>query len=67
MTTRLNEGCAARVNPAQTEKAPKMLGVNGFKYRQQFGLVLVCQDETEQQQRYAALLELGYRPKVVCV
>ena len=67
MVTRLNEGCVARGIPDEAQKTPKMLGANGFKYRQQFGLVLVCQDETEQQQRYAALLELGYRPKVVCV
>lgn len=64
MTSRLNEG---RATPDKARKQPKMLGANGFKYRQQFGLVVVCKDEAEQQQRYAALVEAGYSPKVVCV
>ena len=67
MTTRLNEGCATRGIPNEAQNPPKMPGANGFKYRQQFGLVVVCQDEAEQQQRYAALLELVYKPRVVCV
>ena len=67
MVTRLNEGCAARGTLDETQKPPKMLGANGFKYRQQFGLVVVCKDEADQQRHYAALLKLGYRPKVVCV
>jgi hypothetical protein len=46
---------------------PKAPGRNGYKYRQQFALVVPCKDEPEQQRRYTRLLKMGYRPKVVCV
>lgn len=50
--------------PASTARRP---GENGFKYRQQYGLVIVCKTETEQQRLYARLLKAGHKPKVVCV
>ncbi|WP_143326102.1 hypothetical protein [Vandammella animalimorsus] len=43
------------------------LGKNGFKYKPQFGLIIVCKDEAEQQKRYAALVRQGYKVKVVAV
>ncbi|MBB2778322.1 UNVERIFIED_ORG: hypothetical protein HNP28_003669 [Comamonas terrigena] len=42
-------------------------GENGYKYRQQFGLVIICKDETDQQKTFAKLVKQGYSPKVVCV
>ena len=42
-------------------------GENGFKYRQQYGLVIVCKTEAEQQRLFARLTRQGHRPKVVCV
>lgn len=42
-------------------------GENGFKYRQQYGLVVVCRDEAHQQQLYARMVKQGIKPKVVCV
>jgi len=42
-------------------------GQNGFAYRPQFGLVVVCDDEAHQQRLYARLVKQGMRPKVVCV
>lgn len=42
-------------------------GENGFRYRQQFGLVVVCTDEAHQQRLYARLVKMGLAPKVVCV
>ena len=42
-------------------------GENGFKYRQQFGLVLTCSDEAHQHRLYARLVKMGFAPKVVCV
>lgn len=42
-------------------------GENGFKYKPQFGLIVVCKDETDQRRRYARLVKMGMRPKVVCV
>lgn len=43
------------------------LGKNGFKYKPQFGLIIVCKDEAEQQKRYAELVRQGYKVKVVAV
>lgn len=48
-------------------KAPRRPGENGFRHRQQFGLVVVCRDEAHQQRLYARLTKLGLAPKVVCV
>ncbi|MDA8459300.1 hypothetical protein M4R23_09175 [Acidovorax sp. GBBC 3332] len=50
-------------------KAPtqRRQGENGFKYKPQFGLVVPCKDEAEQQRRYVRLVKLGMAPKVVCV
>lgn len=50
--------------PAKTPAPP---GRNAFKYRPQYGLIVPCKDEAEQQRRYARLLKLGMAPKVVCV
>lgn len=53
----------------QAPKADKARrpGENGFKYRQQFGLVIVCKTEADQQRLFAKLCKQGYVPKVVCV
>ena len=53
-----------------TQTAPQAArrpGENGFKYKQQYGLIVVCKDEAEQQQRFAQLKALGIKAKVVCV
>lgn len=42
-------------------------GENGFKYRQQYGLVIVCKTEAEQQRLFGRLVKAGHKPKVVCV
>lgn len=52
--------------PQAADKARRP-GENGFKYRQQFGLVIVCKSEAEQQRLYGRLLRQGHKPKVVCV
>jgi hypothetical protein len=51
-------------NPSQKAKQP---GRNGFKYRPQFGVVVLCKDERHQAKVYEALQRLGYRCKVVAV
>lgn len=38
-----------------------------FKYKSQFGVVVICADEKEQARIYSDLLKLGYKLKVVCV
>ena len=48
-------------------KAIRRPGENGFRYRQQFGLIVTCASEAEQKRLYARLVKLGLRPKVVCV
>ena len=52
---------------ADAKSPDKLPGANGFKYRPQYGLIVACKDEAEQQRRYARLQRLGYAPKVVCV
>ena len=39
----------------------------GFKYRPQFGVIVVCADEKEHQRVYRQLASQGYKVKVVCV
>ncbi|WEE79563.1 hypothetical protein LZ683_09485 [Comamonas testosteroni] len=51
----------------ETGKAGQRPGENGFKYRPQFGLVINCKDESEQQKIYARLMKQGLKLKVVCV
>lgn len=50
--------------PAAQARRP---GEKGFKYRQQYGLVIVCKTEAEQQRLYDRLVKAGHKPKVVCV
>lgn len=42
-------------------------GVNGYKYREQFGIVIVCKDAAHQEQLYTELKAAGHKVKVVCV
>lgn len=47
-----------------TKKAP---GKNGFKYRQQYGIIIICSSERHQIETYTQLKRQGYRLKVVAV
>lgn len=38
-----------------------------FNYQQQYGIVVVCKDEQEQQQLYELLKKQGLTLKIVCV
>ena len=42
-------------------------GQNGYQYKRQFGLVIKCCDEADQQRLYGLLLDQGIKTKVVCV
>ena len=42
-------------------------GRNGYRYKPQFGLIVPCRDEADQQLVFGKLSALGYKPKVVCV
>lgn len=53
---------------APTKAAKKSPGRNGYKYKQQFGIVVVCDDEPAQAKAYARLQRAGFkRLKVVTV
>lgn len=42
-------------------------GVNGYRYREQFGAVIVCEDAGHQERLYDQLRAAGHKVKVVCV
>lgn len=56
------EELAALVGHGETE-AP--VGVPGDSYAEQYGVIVICRDESDQQQTYERLLELGLKCKVV--
>jgi hypothetical protein len=45
----------------------KMLGKNGFKYRQQYGVIVICKDEKNQESVFEDLKKQGHKCKVVTV
>lgn len=52
---------------SQNSKPRNMLGANGFKYREQFGVIVMCRDEAEHRAVYERLKAEGYKCKVVRV
>ena len=49
-------------------KAPrKLLEENGFKYKERFGVIVLCRDEAEHKVVYERLKAEGYKCKVVRV
>jgi hypothetical protein len=52
---------------AVMEKQRKAPGRNGFKYKPQFGVIVVCPNESEQRNAFQQLKSLGYKVRVVCV
>lgn len=52
---------------AVMEKQRKTPGRNGFAYKPQYGVIIVCPDEPGQQTAYQRLKALGYKVRVVCV
>jgi len=51
----------------QTAGNTKAPGANGFKYRERFGVIVICQNETHQEQVYKRLHAAGEKLKVVTV
>jgi len=45
----------------------KVPGRNGFKYRQQYGVIVICDDERHQERVYNRLHARGLKCKVVAV
>jgi hypothetical protein len=48
-------------------KLKKAPGKNGFRYKQQYGLVIICRDAAHQERLYNTLRNKGYQVKVVTV
>ncbi len=46
---------------------PKAPGKNGYAYKQQYGIVVICTDEKHQARTYERLRKLGLKLKVVAV
>lgn len=47
--------------------APLMRGANGFTYKEQFGVIVLCKNEAEHKAVYERLKAEGYACKVVRV
>jgi hypothetical protein len=45
----------------------KLLGANGFKYRPQYGVIVVCETEAHQISVFNQLKAAGHKTRVVCV
>ena len=45
----------------------KTPGANGFKYKEQYGVIIICKDAIEQEILYNRLKAEGYKVKVVVV
>jgi len=43
------------------------MGNFNYKYKQQYGVIVICKDEKEQREIYEMLLKLGLTLKVVTV
>ena len=54
----------AKKAPPLPENAP---GVNKFRYKQQYGVIIICKDETEHRQTFERISALGYKCKAVRV
>lgn len=50
--------------PPLDAKAP---GINGFRYKPRFGVIVICRDEAEHRTVYERLKAEGYKCKVVRV
>lgn len=50
-----------------TQSPRKLLGANGFKYKERFGVIVLCRDEAEHRAVYERLKAEGYKCKVVRV
>lgn len=54
----------AKKMPPLPDKAP---GANGFNYKQQFGVIVICKDEVEHKAVYERLTSQGHKCKAVRV
>jgi hypothetical protein len=55
------------VGKTQTMASPKTPGRNGYKYKEQYGVIVICKDAAHQERVYNRLRRLGLKLKVVVV
>lgn len=55
---------APRQRGASSLKTP---GTNGFRYRERFGVIVLCTDAAHQERVYRKLLQGGHKLRVVTV
>lgn len=48
-------------------RKPKQRNMGEFNYKEQYGVIVICDDEKQQQKVYERLLAEGYKLKVVTV
>lgn len=51
--------------PEPTTEEPQITTTTNFNYKEQYGVIVICKDETEQQEVYEKLAADGYECKVV--
>ena len=59
-----------RSTPAPEHRGARSLktpGTNGFRYRERFGVIVLCTDAQHQERVYRALQESGHKLRVVTV
>jgi hypothetical protein len=53
--------------PPRVARSLKTPGKNGFRYRERFGVIVLCTDAAHQQRVYERLQKAGHRLRVVTV
>jgi hypothetical protein len=51
----------------ETEKKRPVRKDNGFRYRSQYGVVVICDDEKQHRRVYKELTARGLKCRIVCV
>ena len=46
---------------------PKETPATKFKYKPQYGVIVLCKDEAEQRRRFESLKKRNWKLRVVCV
>ncbi len=56
--------------PCPPPRPPRSLpspGINGFRYQERYGVIVLCRDADHQERLYTRLKQRGHRVKVVTV
>ena len=64
--TKSRLGAFLRTNKGEIQ-TERVIFLSGFTYKEQYAVIVICKDETEQETIYNRLLNEGYKLKVVAV